>query len=202
VEENQSQGRGFAMSKPDRALKPDAQAFDEVRITTIPRYKTSGLSGDEWRISAKIQFMRKGRVVHESGASTIEHACGFLMAEFYRAIDDGKGYYAGEDDLCDQEGCSEQATVTYRVKKRFSRDNPFEWNEELKELTVRKFCARHSKRGDCGFDDADANYELLYGNPSKPDAQDVKPSIFGGTIRLEVDGGDDETQTGAPTPSS
>lgn len=25
--------------------RPDAQAFDEVRIVTIPRYKESGLSG-------------------------------------------------------------------------------------------------------------------------------------------------------------
>ena len=50
-----------------RALKPDAQAFDEVRITTVPRYKMSGLSGDEWRISGKIQLLRKGKVVAEKG---------------------------------------------------------------------------------------------------------------------------------------
>jgi hypothetical protein len=45
----------------DRAQKPDAQAFDEVRIKTVPRYKTSGLSGDEWRISATIQLMLSGQ---------------------------------------------------------------------------------------------------------------------------------------------
>jgi hypothetical protein len=32
------------------------QNVDEVRIATIPRYKTSDISGDEWRISAKIEF--------------------------------------------------------------------------------------------------------------------------------------------------
>lgn len=185
-------------NKPDRALKPDAQAFDEVRITTVPRYKTSGMSGDEWRISAKIEFIRKGRVVHTSVASTVEHACGFLMGEFYKAIDEGKAYYAGEDDFCDQEGCSQPATVTYRVKKRFSRDNPFEWNEELKQLTIRKFCAKHSKRGDCAFDDADANYELLYGEPEGPDEKDVSPSGFGGTIHLEEIDGDNQTPAGDP----
>ena len=42
-----------------RDLKPDAQAFDAVRITTVPRYKTSGLSGDEWRISAHVELLRK-----------------------------------------------------------------------------------------------------------------------------------------------
>gem|GEM_PF-6705725 len=53
------------------ALRPDAQAFDEIRIVTVPRYKTSGLSGDEWRISAMIQFfakvnwyMRKDATIH------------------------------------------------------------------------------------------------------------------------------------------
>lgn len=35
------------------ALRPDAQAFDEIRIVTVPRYKQSGLSGDEWRIHAE-----------------------------------------------------------------------------------------------------------------------------------------------------
>jgi len=58
--------------KQQRALRPDAQAFDEVRIVTVPRYKTSGMSGDEWRISATIQFMRKGRIVHERGISSVE----------------------------------------------------------------------------------------------------------------------------------
>ena len=49
--------------KPSRALKPDAQAFDEVRIVTVPRYKRSDLSGDEWRISAEIQFYRNGVLI-------------------------------------------------------------------------------------------------------------------------------------------
>lgn len=47
--------------KARRALRPDAQACDEIRIYTVPRYKTSGLSGDEWRISAVTEFYRKGR---------------------------------------------------------------------------------------------------------------------------------------------
>lgn len=175
--------------KQKRILRPDAQAFDEVRIITVPRYKTSGLSGDEWRISAKILFMRKGRVVHESGCRDVEVACGVLMAEHMRATDDGKGYFTGEENFCDQEGCSEQATVTYRVKKRFSRDNPHEWNEEYNPkvwgIPIRKFCAKHSRRGDCAFDDADANYELIEERRQEPDAKDVKESAFGGVIRLD-----------------
>lgn len=171
--------------KHRRALKPDAQAFDEVRIVTVPRYKTSGMSGDEWRISARIEFLRKGHIVHEASVRDVETACGFLMAEYYRACDDGKGYFAGEADLCDQEGCAQPATVTYRVKEEFSRDNPHEWHKCIEEICIRKFCDRHSKRGDCGFDDADANYELMEGYTTEPEAKDVKPSVFGGVIKLE-----------------
>lgn len=59
-------------------LRPDAQAFDEVRIVTVPRYKQSGLSGDEWRISAAIRLYRKDGgvgsdyiVIGEHGTVTI-----------------------------------------------------------------------------------------------------------------------------------
>jgi hypothetical protein len=110
------------------------------------------------------------------------------MAEYYTACDEGHGYFAGEEDFCDQEGCAEKATVTYKVKKRFSKENPHEWNEPIPEswgVYVRRFCAKHSRRGDCAFDDADANYELIDGETKEPDAKDVKPSVFGGVIRLE-----------------
>lgn len=48
----------------NRAYRPDAQAFDEIRIFTVPSYKTSGLSGDEWRISATVEFYRNGILRH------------------------------------------------------------------------------------------------------------------------------------------
>lgn len=167
-----------------RAMKPDAQAFDEVRIVTVPRYKMSGLSGDEWRISAKIQLLRKGNVVHEQGCGNIEVACALLPGIYYHAIDDGKAYFGGEGDICDQEGCKEPAVVTYRVKKSFSRDNPHKWNEELTGPLVayRCFCQKHSKRGDCGFDDSDSNYELVEGKTTNPNPEDESPSVFGGVI--------------------
>jgi hypothetical protein len=161
-----------------RALKPDAQAFDEVRITTIPRYKMSGLSGDEWRISGKIQLLRKGRVVAEKGMRDVETCAQALPYFILDSMDNGLGYFAGEDDFCDQEGCSEIATVTYRVKEEFCRDHPHEHHKALTNIVVRKFCAKHSKRGDAGFDDSDSNYELLEGKPELPDEDDMKPSLW------------------------
>lgn len=148
--------------KPQRALRPDAQAFDEVRIVTVPRYKTSGLSGDEWRISARIDFMRKGRVVHSEVAGKVQAATAMLPGLYLRAMDDGLGYYAGMDDLCDQEGCAEKGTVTVLLLKEFSRDDPHTWNRK-DERRFRLFCDRHAKRGDCGMDDADRNYRVLSG---------------------------------------
>ena len=80
-----------------RAVKPDAQAFDEIRIITVPRYKTSGMSGDEWRISARIEFMRNGQVVNtEGGIRNVETAARHLSYLFDVATDNGQGYFAGE----------------------------------------------------------------------------------------------------------
>jgi hypothetical protein len=157
-----------------RALKPDAQAFDEVRIFTVPRYKTSGLSGDEWRISATIQLLRKGKVVAERGAGTVESAAQFLPAFILQSIDDGLGYFAGEGDVCDQEGCSNPATVTYKLKKHYCKEG--HESEIVFGAQIRRFCQKHSKRGDCGLDDADRNYELLEGTPGLPDESDMAPS--------------------------
>jgi hypothetical protein len=142
----------------NRALKPDAQAFDEIRIFTVPRYKTSGLSGDEWRISARIEFWRKGKLCAEDGARDVESAAKFLAWKLAMACDDGKAYYAGEGDICDQEGCANPATVTLRLRKRFCRDGH---EYEPHGIEVRKFCDQHKTRGDCGLDDADVNYEAM-----------------------------------------
>lgn len=145
-------------------LRPDAQAFDEIRIVTVPRYKTSGMSGDEWRISARIEFYRKGRKVHEeTGLRNVETAAKFLAYEHARASDNGHAYFATEGDRCDQEGCAERATVQYRKLFDYCRSghktNPLELFPD--RWTVRQFCDRHKQRGDCALDDADVNYELL-----------------------------------------
>ncbi len=43
----------------------DFESFDEIRLKVVPRYKTSGLSGDEWRTGVLIEFMFKGQVIEE-----------------------------------------------------------------------------------------------------------------------------------------
>ncbi len=141
-----------------RALKPDAQAFDEIRITTEPRYKTSGLSGDEWRISARIVFYRNGIEVFSSGAGNVQSATALLPGLFLRAIDEGKGYAAGEGEYCDQEGCAAISTVTLKLKNHYCRDGH---KSDTDGKTVRQFCGKHASRGDCGLEDADRNYDRI-----------------------------------------
>jgi hypothetical protein len=138
------------------ALRPDAQAFDEIRIVTVPRYKTSGLSGDEWRIHAEAQFFRKGRLIFSEGCRNVETACSFVAFWHARACDDGKAYFAGDGVTCDQEGCHEPATVRYG--RRFDYCQAGHKNTVFESSAYRHFCERHKTRGDCGLDDADANY--------------------------------------------
>lgn len=170
---------------PTRALRPDAQGFDEVRIFTHPRYKTSSLSGDEWRISAVIQLWRKGSLKHEESFHDIETAAKFLPFVLARAGDDGKAYFGGEGDLCDQEGCADKATVVYQLKKHYC-SGPGNCGMEGKKYgeKIRMFCGNHSRRGDCGLEDADENYQLLEGFPIEPREEDKKESVFGGVIKL------------------
>jgi hypothetical protein len=151
--------------KQMRAMKPDAQAFDNIVIRTEPRYKQSDLSGDEWRISAVVELYRKGKKVHEFYCRNVETACYLLGAEHLKAVDDGKGYFAGEEDICDQEGCEWDAAVTYKLKNRYCREGH---KSEAKVaslgedgIVVRKFCDEHKRRGDCGLEDADDNYEVV-----------------------------------------
>ena len=146
------------IGKPSRALKPDAQAFDEVRITTVPRYKTSGLSGDEWRISAQIEFMRNGEVFHTEIMQDVAHACYALGWLHMEACSQGKAFFAGEGLFCDQEGCSAPALLSEKhLKKDYCRQCGTDSGREPK--CYRRFCSKHQRRGDCGLNDADANYE-------------------------------------------
>lgn len=143
--------------KQRRDLKPDAQPFDKIVIETVPRYKTSGMSGDEWRISATAKFYRKGKMVHEQGCSDVQHAAYLVGSWHMHACDNAIGYFAGERDICDQEGCEEKATV--KLVKRFDwcRDGH---KSEKPSNAYRLFCDEHKRRGDCGLDDADTNYAV------------------------------------------
>lgn len=138
------------------SMRPDAQAFDEIRIRTVPRYKESELSGDEWRISASVDFYRNGNIVHTvEGYRNVEVCCNLLPFFHSRACDDGHAYFASIDDICDQEGCGNIATVRYQKIDSYCREGH---KTTPHSPEYRQFCEHHKTRGDCGLDDADQNY--------------------------------------------
>ncbi len=142
--------------KERRDLRPDAQAFDRIEIETVPRWKDSELSGAEWRISSTTKFYRKGKLIHEEYAGDVAYGAYLVGARHITACDNALGYFGGIDDLCDQEGCAEKATWKHTKK--------FDWCREGHKSTepsnaYRLFCERHERRGDCGLDDNDSNYE-------------------------------------------
>lgn len=153
----------MATEKLNYAIRPDANGFDEIRIRTVPRYKQSGLSGDEWRISMITEFYRKGVIVHETqSGGSIEAAAGLLYGRLIQAQDNGIGYFAGDGIHCDQEGCSEKATGLFKLIKHYCVGGG-NCGQEKKAYgdSYRCFCDRHKRRGDCDLEDNDKNYEFI-----------------------------------------
>ncbi len=155
------------------------QLFDEVRIFTVPRYKTSWASGDEWRFSATTELRYKGKVLIEDGYSNVDDAMRDLdgLATRYRNSD---AIWKNERDpaLCDQEGCAEPGTVILQAKGEKCTDCG---HEKVSCLAGpypghRLFCKAHSTRGDCSLNDADDNYIVVEGQVAEPDPAVVSRS--------------------------
>ena len=152
---------------------PDDEYIDEISIQMVPRYKTSGLSGDEWRVSARVQFKRKGLVISEKTVGSIEAAASYVpwgLLTFREEAQDPDWLNREEArGLCLQPGCSEPATIIYQLKVRYCREGH---KSDPHRPEFRRFCARHARRGDCGLEDADENYTLIEGGPAQPPASD------------------------------
>ena len=166
------------------ALRPDAQAFDEMHVTTVPRYKESGLSGDEWRVSTQVDCIRKGMVIWSQRFNSVETACKYIASMYDEVVGKGLAHFGGDGILCDQEGCSDLATSFYRKRKDFDRNSGAVTQDPSGD--VRCFCAKHKTRGDCGLDDADDNYEAIE-NPNGPRPEGVKPTILSIAMEMEPD---------------
>jgi len=215
-----------------------------------PRYKTSGLSGDEWRIHAVLQVrvredgpvgideLRETPALLERGYSrmhtlleyapyhvyaavranrsrrtralldrprailTAERKGIVLMREERPSFGDGvlgMGWHiltANEgrqgvawrhltDDeeraRCQQVGCADPPVNFYRLKKlQIARgesvliEPPYDFTGQFAW-----YCGRHTRRGDCGLEDADRNLELVAGpGTSAPHPADESPAAL------------------------
>jgi len=170
----------------------DDEGFDRIELAVVPRFKTSGLSGDEWRVSTVIRFYRKGVVVFERSFGSMENAVRFLpWVEAVEAKENNTAWpLKGDDEKCFQPGCSEPHTVEYQIKKEYSDSGEGPLHDTgLKSR--RRFCKAHAHRGDCGLEDADENYEIMKGGEAsvKDVPEDrISPSAFGGVVEIDPQG--------------
>jgi hypothetical protein len=157
--------------KPFHRRHHDDKIFDEFDLKPAIRYKTSGLSGDEWRVSYTLTIKRKGTVLFQRDYHTPQDAVAhmpWLMRVMLEMEGDGDGFQKeawnkridDDDNTCAQPGCAAPTTARYRFKEICapSGDGPIP-KDGLDYVTG--FCTKHAKRGDCGREDADRNYEKL-----------------------------------------
>jgi len=162
--------------------------FDEIRITIKPRYKTSSASGDEWRIGHRYTFMKNGVILIKNDSEGISNlrvgekkeGNKIFIKDMFKKIYDSNKFselLIGKDNICDQLGCSNQSTITLKLKYLY--DDSGEKTDPYindKRPLIRKFCDRHSERGDCGYEDSDENYEIIHGNIIPPLKEDISKS--------------------------
>lgn len=171
----------------------DWEAFDEINLRVIPRYKTSGLSGDEWRQHVEIEFFHKGQIVYSAGTSTMEAAILMLGTHFIQQQEPiPTRVIEVEGEMCDQPSCREKFVGRYMLKRLTAKNG--EWLDMKDQSLVyyRKFCAKHARRGDCSREDCDENYEPM--DTLKPDDSNnihESPSAFGGAVVVDLPDGDE-----------
>lgn len=175
------------MSEPHYKCLSEDEGVDEIRMKVVPRFKTSGLSGDEWRVSTVIEFYRKGALLHKRSFNSINAAAKYLPWVLgVELIENPEvpALWKMTAETCHQPGCPEKATHIYRIKKEFSAQGEGPLPDSVGE-NRRAFCERHHSRGDSDREDCDENYELVSGVPNnfvRP--EDISPSAFGGVIEL------------------
>jgi hypothetical protein len=136
----------------------DWEPFDKITLEVVPRWKESENSGDEWRTNVRVVFFFKGHRVYTHSVTNMQSALMLLTATWFtQSSPINEKVLELEPDYCDQPGCSRTAGPKQWLKRIASREG---WLEQTKSqlLYFRKFCPEHSRRGDCGLDDADDNY--------------------------------------------
>lgn len=175
------------MTKLNLRKHHDDSYIDEIRLRTVPRYKDSDISGDEWRTSVVIEFMRKGQVVFSDHRSNMDYATAAVpyLAKTFDQTDRFKLLTDEfEQAVCQQPGCKEPPTHRYAYKRiqvhpsTRHREvfvpelvNPDNYDHPAHALKMKDpgilgrphiwFCDAHKTRGDAGLEDADDNYDEL-----------------------------------------
>lgn len=169
----------------------DWQAFERIELEVVPRYKTSGLSGDEWRTSVRVRFFFKGEDVYEEWYRDMQTALMMMPSDWIKQQEPIPSRVIDiERTKCFQPGCAREAVSTYHIKQLFDRQgHRLDMTDQPPWKRARRFCALHLQRGDCGRDDSDANYEVIAGpGPERTRNVTESPSVFGGAVMMPNEG--------------
>lgn len=141
----------------------DFESFDKIELKVVPRYKTSEMSGDEWRTSVRVSFFFKDEKVHETSYSSMKYALLMLGHEWVTAQEPiPEKVIKIEEDACMQAGCSRKAVSKYLIKELYSERGEKLDPSDTTLSHYRQFCDLHLERGDCGLEDSDSNYEVIF----------------------------------------
>lgn len=139
---------------------PKFEAFDQIDLAVIPRYKESISSGDEWRTSVRALFSFKGNLVHEQTYSSMQQAINGVGHEW--ALNQSPiptRVLEIEVTRCDQPGCPNLAIPKLKhIREQFSSQGDKLDPSDQYGSYYRRFCKVHTKRGDCSREDCDNNY--------------------------------------------
>lgn len=139
---------------------PDFVAFDAVTIEVVERWKESYLSGDEWRFSATVKLYFKGVIITTETYGSLDQAMMRLQALYHdKASPVPDEWLEIEARSCDQPGCANPAQYKHILRHEYSHSG--QKLEKGYSTSFRQFCERHKKRGDCGLEDSDKNYEVI-----------------------------------------
>jgi hypothetical protein len=183
-----AEGAQVSDGKPYHKRLPDFESFDKITLEVVPRYKTSGLSGDEWRQHVEVKFHFKGEIVHSTGWSNMRAALMLLGGEWVRAQEPiPERVIEIEEQTCDQPSCERPPIGRLLIGKETSEHGDWLLKDQDSMRHYRKFCANHIRRGDCSREDADANYTPLDGKTADASTNvEESPSVLGGVIDLEA----------------
>jgi hypothetical protein len=159
---------------------PDDPWYDTCIVDTVERWKESELSGDEYRFSYRVQFMRKGHVLLQRSYGSWKAALAFIPGLSYNDMPSGADDEYEHSEVidhrylyCFQPGCPQLATREYRIIKLYDDRGNDSYMSEFNDYRFR-FCDKHAgHRGDCGLLDSDTNLvEVEFGSDPNAPAKD------------------------------
>lgn len=153
------------IDKQNHKRLPDFETYDRIEIYVVPRYKTSGMSGDEWRQHVQVDLYFKGVKTLEFGCRDMSAMAMLLGARMIEAGDHGiseKVIELESGGICDQPSCKEPSIGRLLIKQEFERGRK-QHPEEKYGSSYRQFCGKHIRRGNCDLEDCDSNYEPMDG---------------------------------------